>query len=120
MRLAVHLDSGYEFDENTRIFFNGVDVTGQGHNTIGLGFDWGGYVYIDLGNVDIGEPVYTVVYDYNGGTKNGERTVVSMTLEGNEEEIPIEQLLSEKKITQDDIAYVRRNNLINKKLRSHN
>ncbi len=86
MRLAVNLDSGYEFDDNTRIFFNGVDVTGQEHNTIGFGFDWGGYVYIDLGNVDIGEPVYTVVYDYNGGNKNGEKSTtnywVSFALDG--------------------------------------
>ena len=74
MRLCVQLESGYEFNENTKIFFNDVDITGVGHTIIDNGFSWGAYVYIDLGSVDIGEPVYTIVYDYNGGTKNGKES----------------------------------------------
>lgn len=72
--VCVNLDDGYEFNENTRIFFNDDDITGQGHTEIAYNYTWSGYVYIDFGNVDIEEPIYTVVYDYNGGTKDGEST----------------------------------------------
>ena len=73
MRICVHLEDGYEFDENTRIFFNDVDVTDQQNNSIDIN-TWGGYVTIDLGTVNAGEDIYTVVYDYNGGNMNGEDT----------------------------------------------
>ena len=73
MRICVNLQDEYEFDENTRIIFNGVDITDLTNTRLDV-YEWGGYVYIDLGTVNVGEPIYTVVYDYNGGTMNGENT----------------------------------------------
>ncbi len=65
MRVYVQLDEGYEFSNETKIVFNGQDITG-GHSFVDGGFTWGGYVYIDLGIA-----TYAVTFDYNGGNHNG-------------------------------------------------
>lgn len=65
--IAVNLDSGYEFDENTTIYFNGSDVTNLGHTELSV-MNWGGYIHIDLGTAGQELPMYTVSYDANGGT----------------------------------------------------
>ena len=72
LRLSVNLDDGYSFDANTKIKFNGVDVSTKWHTMIDP-FSWGGYVYIDLGSA-WNEPLYRVTYDFNGGTRFGSGT----------------------------------------------
>ena len=54
LRLCVTLSDGYVFTENTRIVYNGRDLTDDTFSSIST-FDWGGYVYVDLGQVR-GEP----------------------------------------------------------------
>ena len=53
MRLKVDLDEGYVFDENTKVIYNDRDMYDT--YTVIDAFDWGGYVYVDLGQVR-GEP----------------------------------------------------------------
>ena len=48
MRVQVNLKSDYAFDEETKIYFNGTDITSLGHTEIDV-FSWGGNIYIDLG-----------------------------------------------------------------------
>lgn len=67
LTIAVDLQSGYAFDENTKIIFNGTDVTSLGHSSINP-MTWGGYVNIDLGTAGAELPKYTVSFDSNGGT----------------------------------------------------
>ena len=67
MNISVNLDSGYEFSENTKIYFNGVDVTSSGYTEIKK-TAWGGRVTIDLGTAGTALEVYTITYDANGGS----------------------------------------------------
>ena len=65
--LCIDLENGYSFDENTKIYFNGVDVTSLGHSDIKI-MSWGGYVGIDLGTAGTELAKYTITYDANDGT----------------------------------------------------
>lgn len=56
LRLKVDLESGYSFTSNTKIYFNNVDVTSNGHTCINV-LDWGGYVVIDLGTANVAQPI---------------------------------------------------------------
>jgi len=67
MNISVNLDSGYEFSENTKIYFNGVDVTSSGYTEIKK-TAWEGRVTIDLGTAGTALEVYTITYDANGGS----------------------------------------------------
>ena len=76
LRLYVGLDSGYQFSEDTKIYFNDVDVTSSGHTSINIA-SWGGYVYIDLGLATGENPTtHTVTFDTDGGTSISNRTIV--------------------------------------------
>ena len=76
MRLYVGLDSGYQFSEDTKIYFNDVDVTSSGHTSKSI-TSWGGYVYIDLGLATGENPTtHTVTFDTDGGTSISNRTIV--------------------------------------------
>ena len=76
MRLRVGLDSGYQFSEDTKIYFNDVDVTSSGHTSKSI-TSWGGYVYIDLGLATGENPTtHTVTFDTDGGTSISNRTIV--------------------------------------------
>ncbi|MBR3199327.1 MAG: InlB B-repeat-containing protein [Bacilli bacterium] len=66
MRLALHTRDGFEFDSNTRIYFNGVDITNDGYTQLDYElFDWGGYLYIDLGTIALSTS--TLTFDVDGG-----------------------------------------------------
>ena len=67
MRVQVNLKSDYAFDEETKIYFNGTDITSLGHTGIDA-FSWGGNIYIDLGTAGAEKPKYTVSFDSNGGS----------------------------------------------------
>lgn len=47
LRICILVDSGYAFDQTTKIYYNGTQVA-KDPKEIGP-FSWGGYVYIDLG-----------------------------------------------------------------------
>ena len=49
LRLKIDLETGYTFGSNVAIYFNGEEVTNTGHTGLDTGFEWGGYLYIDLG-----------------------------------------------------------------------
>ncbi len=49
LRLSVQLETGYTFADEVTIYFNDNNVTEEGHTLLDTGFDWGGYLYIDLG-----------------------------------------------------------------------
>ncbi len=67
LAVCVELESGYSFDENTRIYLNGTEYTSLGHSMINV-FSWGGNVYLDLGTAGAETPIYTITYNANGGT----------------------------------------------------
>ena len=67
LNISVNLEDGYAFDENTKIYFNGTDVTSLGYTEL-KAFSWGGYVIVDLGTAGEELPKYTISYDANGGT----------------------------------------------------
>ena len=48
LRLSISLESGYTFGETPTIYFNGTNVTNEGHTSI-TDFGTNGFVYIDLG-----------------------------------------------------------------------
>ena len=67
LRVKLEVDSNYYMNNTTKIYFNGVDVTGDGYTTLDSNFDWGGYAYIDLGLAAHSETeVYTVSFNMNG------------------------------------------------------
>ena len=49
MRLCVNLSDGYVFTENTKVIYNGRDMTDT-YTSI-TSYEWGGYVYVDLGQI---------------------------------------------------------------------
>ena len=51
LRLTVTLSDDYEFDGNTKVYYNGRDMTLDTDSGISP-YDGGGYVYIDLGMAD--------------------------------------------------------------------
>ena len=55
MRLCVNLSDGYVFTENTQVIYNGRNMTGDTYTSI-TSFDWGGYVYVDLGQINAPGP----------------------------------------------------------------
>lgn len=55
MRLCVNLSDGYVFTENTQVIYNGRNMTEDTYTSI-TQFDWGGYVYIDLGQINAPGP----------------------------------------------------------------
>ena len=74
LRLAVNLDDNYAFRNDTAIYFNNT-LWNSGYTEIGSLWCWGAYVYIDLGTASAQEePTFTVVYDFNGGNRNGATT----------------------------------------------
>ena len=77
MRLRVGLDSGYQFSEDTKIYFNDVDVTSSGHTSMSL-TSWGGYVYIDLG-LATGRRVTVTTYDELKEAVNGHNDNITDT-----------------------------------------
>ena len=77
MRLRVGLDSGYQFSEDTKIYFNDVDVTSSGHTSINI-TSWGGYVYIDLG-LATGRRVTVTTYDELKEAVNGHNDNITDT-----------------------------------------
>ena len=77
MRLRVGLDSGYQFSEDTKIYFNDVDVTSSGHTSMSL-TSWGGYVYIDLG-LATGRRVTVTTYDELKEAVNGHNDGITDT-----------------------------------------
>ena len=77
MRLRVGLDSGYQFTEDTKIYFNDVDVTSSGHTSMSL-TSWGGYVYIDLG-LATGRRVTVTTYDELKEAVNGHNDNITDT-----------------------------------------
>ena len=69
--LCVQHNEGYDFDDNVAIYFNGKEITNQGFTWFNTSFDWGGYLYIDLGvakKIDISKAKVTGIVDkvYNG------------------------------------------------------
>ena len=50
MRLKVDLSDGYVFTENTKLYYNGRNMLDDTYSSI-TPFEWGGYAYIDLGQV---------------------------------------------------------------------
>lgn len=60
LRLCINKENGYTFANNTRIIFNEEDVTESGLTYFDTGFDWGGYLYIDLG---VANNTHTVTFD---------------------------------------------------------
>ncbi|CDD17015.1 repeat protein [Clostridium sp. CAG:798] len=77
MRLRVGLDSGYQFSEDTKIYFNDVDVTSSGHTSKSI-TSWGGYVYIDLG-LATGRRVTVTTYDELKEAVNGHNDNITDT-----------------------------------------
>ena len=75
MTLQLNLNNGYTFSDNVRIVFNGNDVTNQGHTLLDSNFDWGGYLYIDLGTATTGNR--TVTFNSNGGSNVNSQTIAN-------------------------------------------
>ena len=73
MRLMLRLKEGYTFSDSTKINFNGRDVTNEGHTILDSGFDWGGYLYIDLGTT---KSTHTITFVTNGGTPMASNKIV--------------------------------------------
>ncbi|MBR6505899.1 hypothetical protein IKT18_03670 [Candidatus Saccharibacteria bacterium] len=78
MRLKLDAEEGYEITSNPTVFFNSANITASQY-TVFNKYDWGGYLFIDLGVVshsDQTESMYTLTFDFNGGaTFNGKGTV---------------------------------------------
>ena len=55
MRLKVDLSDGYVFTENTKVIYNRRDMLEDTYSSITT-YDWGGYVYIDLGDIFVPGP----------------------------------------------------------------
>ena len=75
LRLLVEADDGYDISADAKVFFNGVNVAGNGHTQV-KPMPWGAYVYIDLGLASGTNPVtHKVVFDSRGGSKVSDQTV---------------------------------------------
>ncbi|MBP5678529.1 MAG: hypothetical protein J6X28_01715 [Bacilli bacterium] len=55
MKLCVNLSDGYVFTENTKIIYNTRNMSEDTYSSI-TAYDWGGYVYIDLGQINAPGP----------------------------------------------------------------
>ncbi len=55
MRLCVNLSDGYVFTENTQVIYNGRNMTEDTYTSI-TSYDWGGYVFVDLGQINAPVP----------------------------------------------------------------
>lgn len=87
LRLAVHVESSeYEIVDHPSIDYNGHSFTETGNTMFQRMGDWGGYVYIDLGQATTGggnEGDYTLTFDFNGGaTFGGKGKVVHENIGG--------------------------------------
>ncbi len=51
LRLCINVKDGYQINSETKVFFNGVDVSSNEKTEIDV-YSWGAYVYIDLGVIE--------------------------------------------------------------------
>ena len=65
MSFQVYLKNGNTFTENTKIIFNGKDVTNSGDTELSI-TSWGGYVHIDVGLAKQ-KSAYTVTFEPTTG-----------------------------------------------------
>lgn len=68
LNICVNIEEGYALGENTKIYFNDVDVTSNGYTKIGIQYSWGGRLVVDLGTAGKALEIYTITYDANGGS----------------------------------------------------
>lgn len=83
-QIHLNVSDGYTLTKNTRIIFNGTDVTDDEYTEV-IVHDWGGYVIVDLGTAGEEIPFYKMSYDPNGGSGSMKATRV---LEGEKVKLP--------------------------------
>ena len=79
VRLKLDTDEDYEIAESPSVIFNTANIT-ESQYTVFNKYDWGGYLFIDLGLVshtDQTEQTFNLTFDFNGGaTFDGQGVVV--------------------------------------------